>query len=111
VARVAEYGNIKKQLNGEYENWQKCDPHSEQSPLNHAIGHAMEACELEYGSLERVWALAKASWNLLAQIWFEMEHRREVNFAVDQTVGLTESEEETINKWFEHKCAPTTYKR
>jgi hypothetical protein len=60
----------------------------------------MEACELEYGSLERVWALAKASWNLLAQIWFEM-----------QAVDDLDRTKEDVDKWFENKCAPTTYKR
>lgn len=93
ISRVTAYGATKYSL----ENWKKLDPRSEQSPLNHAIGHVFEAAELEYGSLERVWALSKAAWNLLAQIWFEMRK--------------AEWSEREVEEWFEKKMVPTTYSR
>ena len=67
VAKVASYGAEKY----EPENWKNIDPRSEQSPLNHGIRHAAKATELAYGSSDRRWQLAKAAWNMLAQIWFE----------------------------------------
>ena len=71
VAKVASYGALKY---GE-RNWVNIDPqNSEQSPLNHGIRHAAHAAELRFGSPDRNWQLAKAAWNLLAQIAFERAH-------------------------------------
>lgn len=69
VAKVAAYGAKKYEEN----NWLGLDPTSEQSPLNHAIRHANHALEFPFGSSDRRWQLAKAAWNILAQLWFERE--------------------------------------
>ena len=67
VARVFAYGGLKYGDN----NWKGLDFDSEQSPLNHGIAHAFEATEYPRGSIERKWNLAKAAWNLLAELWYE----------------------------------------
>ena len=70
VARISHYGAQKYAL----ENWKSLDPRSEQSPLNHAIGHCFEAAEMPMGDPKRIWALGKAAWNCLAQIWMDKQH-------------------------------------
>ncbi len=53
-------------------------PHrdSDQSPLNHAIGHAMEATSMEVGSSDRARTMAKAATNLLMQIELEIKENQ-----------------------------------
>lgn len=68
LARVYAYGAIKYDDN----NWKKIDFDSEQNPLSHGLAHAMESMEYPPGSPERCWLLAKATWNLIARLWFEL---------------------------------------
>lgn len=70
IARVYHYGATKYAPN----NWKQLDFESEQCPVSHGIGHAHEAMEYEGGSAERCWLLAKAAWNIIAQLWWEL-HR------------------------------------
>lgn len=69
VARVFHYGNVK--YPDPPENWKGLNTDSEQSPVSHGIGHAMEAMDYPKGSIERKWNLAKAAWNMLTAIWHE----------------------------------------
>lgn len=68
VAKIAHHGARKYAPN----NWQSWDFGSEQDPLNHGIAHAYEAMEHPPGSPERIRQLAKAVFNLLARMWYEV---------------------------------------
>lgn len=74
VAKVADYGAFRAGPDGKgygVDNWKKLDLTSEQAPINHGLRHAAKAITFPPGSDERKWQLAKAIWNLLAQLWYE----------------------------------------
>lgn len=67
IAEVADYGAEKYGV----DNWKGLDISGEKAPINHAIRHCAKATIYPFGSRERSWQLAKAGWNILAQLWFE----------------------------------------
>lgn len=68
IARVYAYGAVKY---GPH-NWHRLDFDSDQSPLSHGVAHALQSNEYDEGSPERCWLLAKAAWNMIAQLWWEL---------------------------------------
>lgn len=64
-AEIAHYG---EQKHGN-KNWWKLDFNSEQSPMNHAIGHLRKAMSAPPGGEYRRRQLAKVIWNIAAQMW------------------------------------------
>lgn len=53
-------------------NWLRCNPDSEQSGLNHGLGHGLDACVEPLGSSKRIDDLARMALNALMQIEMEM---------------------------------------
>jgi len=69
-AEIIDYGEKKHG----HLNWHKLDFESEQSPLNHAIGHLRKAASAKVGSSYRRRQLAKVLWNIAAQMWYDRKH-------------------------------------
>jgi hypothetical protein len=66
-AEVIDYGEKKHG----HLNWHKLDFESEQSPLNHAIGHLRKAAAAKPGSPYRRRQMGKVLWNVAAQMWWD----------------------------------------
>jgi hypothetical protein len=66
-AEIIDYGEKKHG----HLNWHKLDFETEQSPLNHAIGHLRKAASAKVGSSYRRRQLAKVLWNVAAQMWYD----------------------------------------
>jgi len=74
VAEIMDYGATKY----EDDNWKKINfRHSEQAPINHAIGHAYKALTEPFGSDARRQQLARTAANLLMQLWGEAQGERQ----------------------------------
>lgn len=68
AARAMHYGFVAR---GGKADWRGYPLAGDKSPLNHAIGHLMEAVDIEPRHPRRVWKLAKAAANVLMAIWLE----------------------------------------
>lgn len=68
-AEIIDYG---EKVHGHL-NWHKLDFTSEQSPLNHAIGHLRKAAAARPGDPYRRRQLAKVLWNVAAQMWWDAQ--------------------------------------
>lgn len=81
-AEIIDYGEKKHG----HLNWHKLDFESEQSPLNHAIGHLLKAANSPPGPYRRR-QFGKCLWNIAAQMWYDSKHTLDELPKVDPTQG------------------------